>query len=98
MLTQRCTTARRMAVMMASEDMLVRLRAEFLEMPGMRLTSEQVQRFCGIEPRLCQLLLDQLVKTQFLCLKSRGQYARLTDADQPVPAERRQTALEQRDV
>jgi len=26
-----------------------RLRAEFMEMPGLRLTSEQVQRLCGME-------------------------------------------------
>jgi hypothetical protein len=38
-----------------------RIRAEFLEMPGLRLTSEQVQRLCGIERTICQLVLDMLV-------------------------------------
>jgi hypothetical protein len=28
------------------EDVRNRLRSEFLEMPGLRLTSEQVQRLC----------------------------------------------------
>jgi len=31
------------------QDVLTRLRAEFLEMPGLRLTPEQVQRLCGVE-------------------------------------------------
>jgi hypothetical protein len=31
------------------EDVRDRLRAEFLEMPGLRLKSEQVQRLCGVE-------------------------------------------------
>jgi hypothetical protein len=36
------------------EDVLNRLRAEFLEMPGLRLKSEQVQRLCGVERMICQ--------------------------------------------
>jgi hypothetical protein len=31
------------------EGILRRLRGEFLDMPGLRLTPEQVQRLCGIE-------------------------------------------------
>src|SRR5450759_2086869 len=56
-----------------------RLRAEFLEMPGLRLTPGQVQRLCGIERTLCQLVLDSLVDARFLCVSSDGHYARLTD-------------------
>ena len=29
--------------------LLTRIRAEYLEMPGLRLTSEQAQRLCGAE-------------------------------------------------
>ena len=43
---------------------------EFVEMPGLRLTSEQVQRLCGVEPTICQLVLDSLVEAKFLCVKS----------------------------
>jgi hypothetical protein len=46
-----------------------RLRAEFMEMPGLRLTSERVQRLCGVERMVCQTVLDELVKTKFLCRK-----------------------------
>jgi hypothetical protein len=75
-------------IMRTIEDVLNRLRAEFLEMPGLRLTPEQVQRLCGIERTLCQLILDSLVNAKFLCLKPDGHYARLTDGThvpQPLP-------------
>ena len=68
------------------DDVLSRLRAEFLEMPGMRLTPEQVQRLCGVEGTLCRLVLDTLVDAKFLCVKADGHYARVTDgADMPRP-------------
>lgn len=63
------------------DEVLTRLRAEFLEMPGMRLTREQVQRLCGVEPRPCQTALDWLVDAEFLCVNAHGQYARV--AGQP---------------
>ena len=68
------------------EDVLNRLRAEFLEMPGLCLTPEQVQRLCGIEPTMCQLVLDSLVDGKFLCAKPDGHYARLTTGPHPHPA------------
>ena len=74
--------------MRRSHDVLARLHAEFLEMPGLRLRTEQVQRLCGIEPRVCQLVLDELVDAKFLCVTSGGLYARLTDGEvgRPHPA------------
>jgi hypothetical protein len=67
--------------------LLVRIRAEYLEMPGLRLTLEQVRRLCGIEQALCRTLLDALVDEKFLCVKSDGAYARLTDGHvMPPPA------------
>jgi hypothetical protein len=50
-----------------------------MEMPGLRLKTEQVQRLCGIEPLVCQTVLDVLVDTKFLSLTLGGHYARLTD-------------------
>ena len=61
------------------QDVLNRLRAEYLEMPGLRLKPEQVQRLCGVERTMCQLALDSLLESKFLCVKSDGHYARLTD-------------------
>jgi hypothetical protein len=58
-------------------DVLDRLRGEFMEMPGLRLTAEQVQRLCGIERTMCHMVLDSLVESEFLCVNPNGQYARL---------------------
>jgi hypothetical protein len=68
-------------IMRTIEDALDRLRAEFLEMPGMHLRPEQVQRLCGVERGLCQTVLDSLVNARFLCVTADGQYARVTDGE-----------------
>ena len=67
------------------DDVVNRLRAEFLEMPGLRLTSGQVQRLCGVEQALCQAGLTLLVETKFLCVTSDGVYARTTDGEVSRP-------------
>jgi hypothetical protein len=66
-------------VMRTIQDVITRLRTEFLEMPGLRLKSEQVQRLCGVERTMCQTMLDVLVDEKFLCVKPDGRYARLRD-------------------
>jgi hypothetical protein len=65
------------------EHVLNQIRAEFMEMPGMRLQAKQVQRLCGIEETTCQLALDLLLASNFLCLKPDGTYARVTDGYHP---------------
>ena len=67
------------------QRVLERLRSEYLEMPGMKLRIEQVQRLCGIEPTTCKLVLDALVKAKFLCLRSDGTYVRLTEGNSAPP-------------
>jgi hypothetical protein len=64
---------------MTVQQTLDRLRAEFLEMPGLRLTASQIQRLCGIDQPTCATALDRLVDVNFLCTKPDGTYARLTD-------------------
>lgn len=64
---------------MPHNTLLTRLRAEYLEMPGLRLTLEQAQRLCGVERALCKAVLDALVADKFLCVKADGAYARLTE-------------------
>jgi len=61
------------------ENVRRRLRAEFLEMPGMLLKSLQVQRLCGIDEGVCQAALDDLVMSNFLCMRPDGHYALVTD-------------------
>jgi hypothetical protein len=67
------------------QRVLERLRAEYLEMPGMNLRIEQVQRLCGIEQTMCKLVLDALVNANFLCLRSDGTYLRLTEGGSALP-------------
>jgi hypothetical protein len=54
-----------------------RLRAEFLEMPGLRLTETQVQKLFGVDEAMCQAVLDALVSVKFLRLNRDGTYARV---------------------
>lgn len=56
-----------------------RLRAEFVEMPGMRLTARQIQRLCGVDAATCQAVLDTLVELKFLRVNGDGTYARVLD-------------------
>jgi hypothetical protein len=62
-------------------DITERVRAEYLEMPGMRLKPEQVQRLCGIEHKICQMVLATLVDAKFLYATPDGHYARSVDGD-----------------
>ena len=71
--------------MRTTEEVLNRLRAEYLEMPGLRLKPAEVQRLCGVERMICQILLDVLVDEKFLCAKLDGYYARLTDGEMSRP-------------
>jgi hypothetical protein len=73
-------------VTMLHDDALTRIRAEYLELPGLRLTPAQAQRLWGVEPALCDTLLDALVDEKFLCVKPDGQYMRLlTDGEISSP-------------
>jgi hypothetical protein len=65
------------------EQVRERIRAEFLEMPGMKLRLEQVQRLCGVERSMCGAALDSLVDAKFLCVKSDGCYTRSADGRVP---------------
>lgn len=66
-------------------QLLERIRAAFLEMPGVRLKAEQVERLCGVERAMCRIVLDALVEADFLRMKPDGTYARPTDGEKPRP-------------
>jgi hypothetical protein len=61
------------------EQTLQRIRAEFLEMPGLRLTVEQAQRLWHIDGPTCAALLQHLVDVKFLGCSRDGRYGRLPD-------------------
>ena len=54
------------------EGVIPRVRAEFLEMPGLCLTIEQAERLWDLEPRTCEALLKSLIDSRFLCRTHRG--------------------------
>jgi hypothetical protein len=64
---------------------LNRIRAEYLEMPGLRLTVRQAQRLCGVDGAACRAALESLVDARILCVKPDGTYARLTEGSLPRP-------------
>jgi hypothetical protein len=55
---------------------LNRVRSEYLEMPGLTLKSEQVQRLCGLDGTVCKMVLDALVDAGFLTRRDDGSYLR----------------------
>jgi hypothetical protein len=65
----------------AAPQVLQRIRAEYLEMPGLTLRPEQVQRLCGVNRSLCRAVLETLVETGFLSMRPDGAYARYTNPD-----------------
>lgn len=56
-----------------------RIRAEYLEMPGMRLTAAQVQRLSGVDIAICARVLEDLVRAQFLHMWPDGSYTKDSD-------------------
>jgi CheY-like chemotaxis protein len=62
------------------QEALDRIRADFEEMPGMRLTAEQVRRLCGVDGTVCARVLDELVRTRVLRVGPEGHYVRATEA------------------
>lgn len=48
------------------QTVVERVRGEFNEMPGLRLTREQAARLLGLDQRCCNEVLDRLVATSFL--------------------------------
>lgn len=62
-----------------------RLRGNFNEMPGMRLTTKQVRRLCGVDDAVCVQVLEDLVRICFLRVGPQGQYMRATDGRATEP-------------
>jgi hypothetical protein len=56
------------------KDLLPVIQAEYLEMPGLHLTSRQAQRLWGLDAPTCVALFDTLVRAQFLRRTHRDGY------------------------
>ena len=59
-----------------------RVRGEYLEMPGQRLTTEQASRLWGVDERVSAAVLDRLVEARFL--KHVGPYYFRADLGRPL--------------
>jgi hypothetical protein len=56
--------------------MLSHVRGLFVESPGLRLTSWQIQRLWSLDPDQARQVIDQLVEMQFLRAARDGTYVR----------------------
>ena len=64
------------STMRVDHDLLVRIRMEYLEMPGLQLTNQQARRLWNLPQAACDTILASLVQEDFLALTSDGTYLR----------------------
>ena len=53
-----------------------RVRAEFVEMPGLTLTVRQASRLFGLDQQICREVVNRLIDVDFLRWSSAGVVAR----------------------
>jgi hypothetical protein len=56
-------------------ELLRRIRAEYLEMPGLRLTAPQAQRLFGLDSETWEAVRAVLLDTKFLSCTKNGLFA-----------------------
>jgi hypothetical protein len=64
----------------AHDEALRRVQGEFIEMPGLRLTTAQAQRLWGLDRAACDALLGALVDAKFLFRTRDGAFVRSESA------------------
>ena len=63
----------------AVSKVLVRIRSEYREMPGLKLTEAQARRLWDLDGDTCRLVLARLLEPRFLKYTPNGTYVRATD-------------------
>ena len=58
------------------DEALRRVQADYLEMPGLKLTGAQAQRLWSMDSETCGMVLDALVNGSFLVRTRDGAYIR----------------------
>jgi hypothetical protein len=66
--------------MTTTEDWTRLVRAEYLEVPGLDLTRDQVKRLWGLDQATCDSLLAALVESHFLKRTRDNRYLRAADS------------------
>lgn len=59
------------------QRLVERVRCEFLEMPGLRLTMPQAARLWGLDQPSCEKIVDALIRCEFLQRTASGAVARV---------------------
>ena len=59
------------------EGRLARIEAEYLEMPGLKLTARQASRFWHLDPEQSRVILERLVEARVLLKTPDGHYVLL---------------------
>jgi hypothetical protein len=74
--------------MVSSVDrhLLMRIRMEYVEMPGLRLTSRQASRLWNLDQGACEAILATLVEELFLSRTRDGSYLRRDTGHHVPPA------------
>ena len=72
----------------ARMQLLQRIRAEFAEMPCLRLTRAQAQRLFGLKPDVCDRILATLVAERMIFRDTDHQYRAHDDMPLMVPKAR----------
>jgi hypothetical protein len=70
------------------EQLIARIRAEFLEMPGLHLTLAQARRLWHLDDAVCRAALDELVRAHFLAHHANGRYSRVSEHRRQTPKPR----------
>ena len=58
------------------DALLTRMRGEYREMPGLKLTARQARRLWGLDAPVCDTLLHELVEMGFLRRSPDGSFVR----------------------
>ena len=58
------------------QQIVIRIKAEFLELPGLRLTLPQASRLFGVDQAACEHVLTSLVSHRFLKTMKDGSFIR----------------------
>jgi hypothetical protein len=61
------------------DDVLLRVQAEFLEMPGLRVTRAQARRLWALDHAVCEAVLCALVDARFLVESRNASFTRASD-------------------
>jgi hypothetical protein len=71
-----CPAPRQSSPHFVINPLIDRVRSEFLEMPGLRLTLPQAQRLFGLDSSSCATVFEALTRDKFLARAGDGRFAR----------------------